>query len=168
MTTIGKIMGGGAPIAAFGGRKEIMDVLAPTGSTFTGGTHGGNPFSVAMAHRTLDLLEAHPEYYAQMDALAARLANGIRALFAQRDIPYAVVQHESIVDFKFRAGPPNRNYDDAKAADKAKYAAYYHAMLKRGIVLPPSQNEVMFVSTAHTESDIDETIAAIAASFEEI
>ena len=66
-----------------------------------------------MAHRVLDLLEAHPEYYAQMDALAKRLADGIRALFAQRGLPYAVVQHESIVDFKFRAGAPNRNYDDA-------------------------------------------------------
>jgi len=141
-----------------------MAVLAPLGGTFTGGTHGGNPFSVAMAHRVLDLLEAHPEYYAQMDALAKRLADGIRALFAERDLPYAVVQHESIVDFKFRAGPPNRNYDDARAADKAAYAAYYHAMLERGILLPPSQNEVMFVSTAHTEQDIDETVAAIADS----
>ena len=164
ITTIGKIMGGGAPIAAFGGREEVMAVLAPAGSTFTGGTHGGNPFSVAMAHRVLDLLEAHPEYYEQMNALAARLADGIRGIFARNDLPYAVVQHESIVDFKFRAGPPNRNYDDAQAADKQKYAAYYHAMLGNGILLPPSQNEVMFVSTAHTEADIDETISAIEVS----
>ena len=71
------------------------------------------------------------------------------------------VQHESIVDFKFRAGAPNRNYDDARAADKAAYAAYYHNMLERGILLPPSQNEVMFVSTAHTAQDVDETVAAI-------
>jgi glutamate-1-semialdehyde 2,1-aminomutase len=161
MTAIGKIMGGGAPIAAFGGREEIMNVLAPSGATFTGGTHGGNPFSVAMAHRVLDLLEAHPEYYPQMNALAARLADGIRAVFERRNLPYAVVQQESIVDFKFRAGPPSRDYDDARAADKQRYAAYYHEMLERGILLPPSQNEVMFVSTAHSEQDIDETIAAI-------
>jgi glutamate-1-semialdehyde 2,1-aminomutase len=161
LTAIGKIAGGGAPIAAFGGREDVMAVLAPIGSTFTGGTHGGNPFSVALAHRVLDLLEAHPEYYVQMDVLAKRLADGIRALFAQRDLPYAVVQHESIVDFKFRAGEPNRNYDDARAADRAAYAAYYHAMLERGILLPPSQNEVMFVSTAHTAADIDETVSAI-------
>ena len=165
LTTIGKIMGGGAPIAAFGGRADVMASLAPEGATFTGGTHGGNPFSVAMAHRVIDLLEAHPEYYALMDALARRLADGIRAIFSQRDLPYAVVQHESIVDFKFRAGPPNRNYDDALAADKKKYSAYYHAMLSRGILLPPSQNEVMFISTAHTESDIDETIQSIHDSF---
>jgi glutamate-1-semialdehyde 2,1-aminomutase len=162
MTAVGKIVGGGAPIAAFGGREDVMAVLAPIGSTFTGGTHGGNPFSVGMAHRVLDLLEGHPEYYVQMDTLAKRLADGIRALFRERSLPYAVVQHESIVDFKFRAGPPNRNYDDARAADKTAYAAYYHAMLERGILLPPSQNEVMFVSTAHTAEDIDETIAAIA------
>lgn len=161
MTTIGKIMGGGAPIAAFGGRADVMSALAPEGSTFTGGTHGGNPFSVAMAHRTLDLLEAHPEYYAQMNELAGRLADGIRAIFRERDLPYAVVQHESIVDFKFRAGPPTRDYDDALAADKRAYGVYYHAMLERGILLPPSQNEVMFVSTAHTRADIDETLGAI-------
>jgi len=164
VTTLGKIMGGGFPIAAFGGRKAIMDVLAPTGSTFTGGTHGGNPFSVSMAHRTLDLVEAHPEYYPQMDALGARLADGIRTIFAEKRLPYAVVQHESIVDFKFRPGPPNRDYDDARAADKAAYAKYYHAMRDRKILLPPSQNEVMFVSTAHTAADVDETLEAIAAS----
>jgi glutamate-1-semialdehyde 2,1-aminomutase len=161
LTAIGKIAGGGAPIAAFGGRADVMSVLAPIGGTFTGGTHGGNPFGVGMAHRVLDLLETHPEYYVRMDVLAKRLADGIRGLFARRDLPYAVVQHESIVDFKFRAGAPNRNYDDARAADKEAYAAYYHAMLERGILLPPSQNEVMFVSTAHTAEDIDETIAAI-------
>jgi glutamate-1-semialdehyde 2,1-aminomutase len=164
MTTIGKIMGGGAPIAAFGGSEEVMAVLAPAGGTFTGGTHGGNPFSVAMAHRVLDLLQRHPEYYDSMRSLAERLAAGIRSIFRERDLPYAVVQHESIVDFKFRPGPPNRNYDDALAADKKQYAAYYHAMLERGILLPPSQNEVMFVSTAHTIADVDETVRAIDAS----
>jgi glutamate-1-semialdehyde 2,1-aminomutase len=164
LTAIGKVMGGGAPIAAFGGRAGVMAVLAPTGGTFTGGTHGGNPFGVAMAHRVLDLLEAHPEYYASMDRIAHRLAAGIRTIFEAKSLPYAVVQHESVVDFKFRPGAPNRNYDDARAADKAAYAAYYHAMLDRGILLPPSQNEVMFVSTAHTEADIDETLAAIAGS----
>ena len=161
LTTIGKIMGGGAPIAAFGGRADVMAVLAPAGSTFTGGTHGGNPFSIAMAHRVLDLLEAHPEYYECMDRLAKRLAGGIESIFERRGLPYAVVQQDSVVDFKFRAGPPTRNYDDARAADKELYAAYYHAMFERGILLPPSQNEVMFVSTAHTEADIDETLSAI-------
>jgi glutamate-1-semialdehyde 2,1-aminomutase len=161
MTAIGKIMGGGAPIAAFGGRNDVMAVLAPDGSTFTGGTHGGNPFSIGMAHRVLDLLESHPEYWCDMDRLARRLADGIRAILVRRGLDYAVTQCESIVDFKFRAGPANRNYDDALAADKRAYAGYYHAMLEHGILLAPSQNEVMFVSTAHTAADIDETITAI-------
>lgn len=160
MTTIGKIMGGGAPIAAFGGRKDVMAVLAPDGPVFTGGTHAGNPFCVAMAHRVLDLLEAHPEYYVQMESLARRLADGLRAIFAQHGLPYEVVQDESVVDFTFRPGCANRNYDDARAADKARYAAYYRAMLERGVLLPPSVNEVMFLSTAHTAQDVGETLQA--------
>ena len=164
LTALGKIMGGGTPIAAFGGREDVMGVLAPDGAAFTGGTHGGNPFCVGMAHRVLDLLESHPEYYAYLDSLARRLADGIRAIFTERNLPYAVVQRESIVDFKFRAGAANRNYDDALAADKAAYARYYREMLDRGILLPPSQNEVMFVSTAHTEEDVNATLDAIAQS----
>jgi glutamate-1-semialdehyde 2,1-aminomutase len=161
LTALGKIMGGGVPIAAFGGREDVMAVLAPAGRTFTGGTHAGNPFCVAMAHRVLDLLETHPEYYAAMNSLAMHLADGIRAILARRGLPYSVVQQESVVDFKFRPGPPSRNYDDARRADRGAYGAYYKAMLARGILLPPSQNEVMFVSTAHTREDVDETIAAI-------
>ncbi len=166
LTALGKIMGGGLPIAAFGGRRDAMDVLAPAGDTFTGGTHGGNPFCVGMAHRVLDLLERHPEYYRQMNAVALRLADGFREIFARRNLPYAVVQQESIVDFKFRAGAPNRNFDDARAADKAAYSRYYRAMLERGVLLPPSQNEVMFVSVAHTPGDVDATLAAADASLD--
>jgi glutamate-1-semialdehyde 2,1-aminomutase len=161
LTALGKIMGGGMPIAAFGGRADVMAALAPDGAVFTGGTHAGNPFGVGMAHRVLDLLETHPEYYAQLDRLGRRLAAGIRMIFERFGLPYAIVQQESIVDFKFRAGAPNRNYDDVLAADATKYAAYYHAMRARKILLPPSQNEVMFVSTAHTDADIDETLAAM-------
>jgi glutamate-1-semialdehyde 2,1-aminomutase len=157
-------MGGGVPIAAFGGREDVMAILAPDGTTFTGGTHGGNPFCVGMAHRVLDLLEAHPEYYRSMNAVAARLADGIRSVLAQRGLPYAVVQQESIVDFKFRPGAANRDFDDARRADGCAYACYYRAMLEHGVLLPPSQNEVMFVSTAHTPGDVDATLAAIEAS----
>ena len=165
LTALGKIMGGGVPIAAFGGREDVMAVLAPEGAAFTGGTHGGNPFCIAMAHRVLDLLETHPEYYATMRAVAERLARGIRTLFSERGVTYAVVQQESIVDFKFRAGPAGRNFDDARAADNGAYAAYYRAMLGRGVLLPPSQNEVMFVSSAHTAQDVDETLAAMRSYF---
>jgi glutamate-1-semialdehyde 2,1-aminomutase len=161
LTALGKVMGGGVPIAAFGGREDVMDALAPHGAAFTGGTHGGNPFCVAMAHRVLDLLEEHPEYYPAMRAVAERLAHGIRALFGECGLSYAVVQQESVVDFKFRPGPAGRNFDQARTADNGAYAAYYRAMLERGVLLAPSQNEVMFLSTAHTPQDVDETLAAM-------
>ncbi len=161
LTALGKIMGGGAPIAAFGGSAGVMGVLAPQGETFTGGTHGGNPFCVGMAHRVLDQLESHPEYYAQLATAAGNLAGGIRRVFAARGLDYAVVQDESVVDFKFRSGAAGRNFDDARAADRKAYGAYYRAMLDRGILLPPSQNEVMFLSTAHTQADVDLTVEAI-------
>lgn len=167
LTAIGKILGGGFPIAAFGGREDVMAALAPIGRTFTGGTHAGNPFSVALAHRTLDLLETHPEYYPQMESIAKQLAGGIRAIFSRRSIPYTVVQLESIVDFKFRAGP-TRNYEDTSAADAEMFAKYYHEMRKRNILLAPSQNEVVFISTAHTSADIQETLIAIDSSLHSI
>ena len=125
------------------------------------GQHGPVAAREEGADRVLDLLESHPEYYGQMRRTAARLAGGIRAIFARKALPFAVVHDESVVDFKLRAGAPNRNYDDARAADREAHAAYYRAMLARGILLPPSQNEVMFVSTAHTDADVDETLAAI-------
>ncbi|MDQ2681635.1 MAG: glutamate-1-semialdehyde 2,1-aminomutase, partial [Candidatus Eremiobacteraeota bacterium] len=124
LTTIGKILGGGFPIAAFGGREDVMAMLAPSGDTFTGGTHAGNPFSIALAHRTLDLLESNLAYYPQMNALARQLADGIREIFARLSLPYSVVQLESIVDFKFRTGS-TQNYDDACASDRAMFARYY-------------------------------------------
>jgi len=161
LTAVGKILGGGFPIAAFGGREDAMVRLAPDGPVFTGGTHAGNPFSVGVAHRVLDLLEARPEYLTQTRALAERLRDGIREIFRRRHLVYTVRQHESIVDFMFCNGPPVRDYDDLTACDAKKYAAYYHAMRDRRILLPPSQNEVMFLSTAHTERDIDETLTAI-------
>jgi glutamate-1-semialdehyde 2,1-aminomutase len=164
LTTVGKIIGGGFPLAAFGGRADAMAVLAPDGPCFTGGTHAGNPFAVGIGLRVLDWLEAHPEAYGAMDRRAQRLAAGIRGVLTELECPLAVVQLESIVDFKFRRGRPNRDYDDARAANRATYAAYYHEMRARGILLPPSQNEVMFLCTEHSDADIDETIAAIAAS----
>jgi glutamate-1-semialdehyde 2,1-aminomutase len=168
LTTVGKILGGGSPLAAFGGRADVMAVLAPDGPCFTGGTHAGNPFSIALGLRTLDWLESHPECYARMDWRAQRLAGGIRAALRALDLNYSVVQLGSIVDFKFRVGRPTRNYDDAVCADASTFARYYHALRKRGVLLAPSQNEVMFLSTEHSDDDIDETIDAVAQSLREL
>ena len=164
LTTIGKNLGGGFPLAAYGGRADVMRVLAPEGPTFAGGTHAGNPFAIAVGLRALDFLESNSDVFAEMRALGERLGNGIRAILAQLGRNYAVVQLESIVDFKFREGPATRSYDDQRFSDAGAYAAYYHEMRARGILLPPSQNEVMFLCTEHTAGDVDETLEAIGSS----
>jgi glutamate-1-semialdehyde 2,1-aminomutase len=168
LTAIGKVMGGGFPVAAFGGRADVMAVLAPEGPCFSGGTHAGMPFGMAIALRVLDHLEANPSLYREMDRRAHTLASGMRTTLRALDLDYAVVQTESIVDFKFRPGPPTRSYDDQRRGDQRAYAAFYHAMRDRGVLLPPSHNEVMFLSTAHGDDDVALTADAVDASLREL
>jgi glutamate-1-semialdehyde 2,1-aminomutase len=168
LTTVGKILGGGFPLAAFGGRADVMAMLAPDGPCFTGGTHAGMPFAVALGLRVLDTLEREPELLIDTDRRARVLAAGIRAVLADLALDYAVLQLESIVDFKFRAGPPARSYDDQRQDDQRAYAAFYHAMRGRGVLLPPSHNEVMFLSTAHGDADVELTLHAIEAALNEL
>ncbi len=168
LTTLGKIIGGGFPLAAFGGRADIMAVLAPDGPCFTGGTHAGMPFAIDMGHRVLDYVAKHPMLLAETATRAAMLAEGLRATLRELGLDYAVLNDESIVDFKFRAGPATRSYDDQQRDDQRAYAAFYHAARARGILLPPSHNEVMFVSTAHTDADITATSAALDAALREL
>jgi glutamate-1-semialdehyde 2,1-aminomutase len=168
LTVVGKILGGGFPLAAFGGRADVMSALAPEGSCFTGGTHAGMPFAVAMGLRVLDHLEREPALYAAIERRARRLADAIRATLRELRLAFAVVQLESIVDFKFRTGPPTRSYDDQQCDDQRAYAAFYHAMRERGVLLPPSHNEVMFLSSAHGDDDIAFTAAAIDAALREL
>jgi glutamate-1-semialdehyde 2,1-aminomutase len=161
LTCVGKVLGGGLPIAAFGGRADVMATLAPEGSVFQGGTFSGNPLCVAAAHALLDALEADPLVYVTLEAHAERLAAGARAAIADAGYRYPVVRIGSIVDFMFREGEPHRNFEEASQADGAAYARYYWAMLERGIHLAPSPMEVMFVTAAHSADDIDTTIRAI-------
>ena len=160
LTAVGKIVGGGFPLAAFGGRAGVMAVLAPDGPCFTGGTHAGMPFAVAMGLRVLDHVERTPGLYTAMERRARVLADGLRRTFASLGLDYAVVQLESIVDFKFRTGPPTRSFDDQQRDDQRAYAAFYHAMRERGVLLPPSHNEVMFLSSAHGDDDVARTLDA--------
>ena len=166
LTCIGKVLGGGLPIAAFGGRAAVMATLAPEGAVFQGGTFSGNPLCVAAAHALLDVLEADPIIYATLDARAERLATGARKALADAGYRYPIVRIGSIVDFMFRDGEPHRNFFEASQADGAAYARYYWAMLERGIHLAPSPMEVMFVTAAHTADDIDATIHAIRESLQ--
>jgi glutamate-1-semialdehyde 2,1-aminomutase len=166
LTCIGKALGGGLPIAAFGGRADVMERLAPDGPAFQGGTFSGNPLCVAAANAMLDRLEGDPAFYADLDALGARLAEGARLAIADAGLGYPVVQLGSIVDFMFRAGTPHATYAQARECDAGAYARYYRAMLEAGVFLAPSPMEVMFLTDAHTEEDVDVTIAAMRSAIE--
>jgi len=161
LTCVGKALGGGLPIAAFGGRADVMATLAPDGPVFQGGTFSGNPVCVAAAHALFDAIEADAQVYSRLEALSKRLADGARAVIADAGAAYPVVQIGSIVDFLFRAGTPHRNFAQASQADGAAYARFYWAMLRRGVHLAPSPMEVMFVTAAHTAADIDYTVGAM-------
>lgn len=160
ITCLGKVLGGGLPIAAFGGRGDVMAKLAPQGPVFQGGTFSGNPACVAAAHAFLDAVESDPDFYPSIERVSRRLAEGLRTLMADAKLPCPVVQLGSMVDFMFRAGPPHRDMRQAIEADATVYARYYHAMLEHGVLLPPSQLELMFLTAAHSEADIDATLAA--------
>ena len=164
LTCIGKALGGGLPIAAYGGRADVMARLAPDGAVFQGGTFSGNPLCVAAAHALLDALESDPDFYRRIDGLARRLAAGASAALAAHGLRYPVVQIASMVDFMFRDGPPHRTFGEARQADVAAYARYYRAMLDRGVHLPPSPMEVMFLTGAHSNADVDATTAAMCQS----
>jgi glutamate-1-semialdehyde 2,1-aminomutase len=160
LTCIGKTLGGGLPIAAFGGPADIMAVLAPDGTVFVGGTFSGNPACVAGAHVLLDTLGEDRGFHERLDRLALRLADGLKNVIRERGRDYPVTQCSSMVDIKFRHGPAHRNMAQALEADPTVYAAFYHAMLARGVLLPPSRMELLFLTGAHTESDVDLTLQA--------
>jgi glutamate-1-semialdehyde 2,1-aminomutase len=167
LTALGKVLGGGFPLAAFGGRAEVMAALAPDGAAFTGGTFSGNPFCLALGHRLLDLLESDPGAIARIDARAEELAAGMRHVLAASGLRYAVTRLGGMVDLKFLPHAP-RDYGEATRADKALFARYYHAMRERGILLAPSSNELMFLSSEHGPAEIDATLRAFDGALEAI
>ena len=158
LTTLGKIIGGGLPVAAYGGRRDMMQRMAPLGPIYQAGTLSGNPVGMRAGIETVKQLDA-PGFYAGLNQKAARLAEGLRAAIAEAKIPAVVNTAGSLLTLFFCEGPV-RNYGDAKRADTKRFAAFFHAMLERGVFLPPSQFEAWFVSAAHGEAEIDATIAA--------
>jgi glutamate-1-semialdehyde 2,1-aminomutase len=155
---LGKIIGGGMPVGAVAGPAKLMDLLAPVGPVYQAGTLSGNPLSVRAGLETLRILkETNP--YGALDAIGARLEAGLRDALAKNDQPGCVNRAGSLVTMFL--GPTRvRDADDARGSDGNKFAKFFHAMIERGINLPPSQFEAMFISTAHTGADIDRTIAA--------
>jgi len=163
LTTLGKIIGGGLPVGAYGGRADIMDRMAPAGDTYQAGTLSGNPLAVAAGIATLDAL-ADGSVYRRINALAERLCKGIAEAAGAAGVTTFGTGVQSMLCTFFCEGPV-RNYTDAKRCDTERYARFFHAVLERGIYMAPSQFETTFVSAAHTEEDIDATVAAAREAF---
>lgn len=160
LTTLGKIIGGGMPLAAYGGRREIMEMISPVGPVYQAGTLSGNPIATTSGITTLELLKQHPEYYQQIEEKAVVLADAFRMRSKRENGSIQVNQIGSLV-CAFFTDQPVCDYDSAVSADTEKYSHYFGAMLERGIYVAPSQFEAMFVSAAHSEEEIGRTAKAI-------
>jgi glutamate-1-semialdehyde 2,1-aminomutase len=158
LTCLGKIIGGGLPVGAYGGRAEIMRMVAPSGPMYQAGTLSGNPLAVSAGLAMLDILQ-DPSVYQYLNRLAQRLARGWREGAALHGVPLRVQRVSSVLT-AFFTGAVVRDYTTVRTADTARYARFFNGMLKRGIYLAPSQFEAAFVSLAHTEAHIDAAIAA--------
>jgi glutamate-1-semialdehyde 2,1-aminomutase len=162
LTTIGKVIGGGLPAAAFGGRADIMQKLAPLGPVYQAGTLSGNPLAMAAGLRTMEIL-ARPGTYDQLEKTGKRLGDGLLQAAIDAKVP-AVMNRVGSMLTLFFCGTPVTDYASAKAADTARFGSFFRNMRDRGVFLPPSQFEAMFVSLAHTDEDIDQIVTAARAS----
>lgn len=158
ITTLGKIVGGGLPVGAYGGRADIMDHILPAGKVFQAGTLSGNPLATAAGIATLKQLRDQPPYE-RLESLSARLATGLSEAATAAGIPHTLARAGSMTTLFFQ-GQPVTDWPSAATCDTKAFARYFWKLLERGVYMPCSQYEALFVSAAHSESDIDQTIAA--------
>ncbi|MFW5931090.1 MAG: glutamate-1-semialdehyde 2,1-aminomutase [Desulfosalsimonas sp.] len=158
LSCFGKIVGGGMPVGAYGGKKEIMEQIAPQGPVYQAGTLAGNPLAMAAGIATLKQIRM-PGFYKNLEETSARLGNGLERLVQRLGIQATVNRVGSMLGLFFAPGPV-ANFEQAKASDTEKFAAFYRGMLEKGIYLPAAQFEVIFVSSAHEMAEIDETLSA--------
>lgn len=158
LTTLGKIIGGGLPVGAYGGRRDVMEMVAPAGPMYQAGTLSGNPLAMTAGIKTLELLR-RPGTYESLAAITQRLSEGLLAIAQEAGHAACGGFISAMFGMFFTAGPVH-NYDDAKKSDLEKFSRFHRGMLERGIYLAPSQFEAGFTSLAHTEADIDATLAA--------
>ncbi|HEY7411707.1 MAG TPA: glutamate-1-semialdehyde 2,1-aminomutase [Vicinamibacteria bacterium] len=163
LTCLGKVIGGGLPAAAYGGRAEVMDQVAPLGPVYQAGTLSGNPLAMAAGAAMLEAVEKEGGPYARLEALGARLEKGLREGARAASVPVTLNRVGSLLTLFFCEGPV-ADYASAKRSDTARFGRFFHAMLDRGFMLPPAQFEAWFVSAAHTEADVDRTVEAAADS----
>ncbi len=166
MTTLGKIIGGGLPVGAYGGRRDIMDQVAPVGPVYQAGTLSGNPLAVAAGLATLRLLKGEPQIYEGLDKKTAMLAEGVAAAASAAGVPLTINRVGSMVTFFFNRGPVT-DWDSSSASRTDLFGKFFRAMLERGVYLPCSQYEAAFTSAAMTEDDISATIEAAESSLKE-
>jgi glutamate-1-semialdehyde 2,1-aminomutase len=159
LTTLGKIIGGGMPVGAFGGRQDIMERLAPLGPVYQAGTLSGNPVAMAAGLATLQGL-SRPGFHAALAARTRSLADGLKAAADEAGIPMCVEAIGGMFGFFFTAEPRVTKFSQVMACDQPRFRAFFHGMLERGVYLAPSAFEAGFVSAAHTEEDIAQTLAA--------
>jgi glutamate-1-semialdehyde 2,1-aminomutase len=160
LVTLGKIVGGGLPVGVFGGRRDLMEMLAPLGPVYQAGTLSGNPLAMAAGLATIGYLQEHSaEVYAQLESRTKTLAEGVAAEAARAGVPMTLNRVGSMWTWFFTAGPV-RNYEEAAQSDTASFGRFHRAMLDRGVWLPPSQFEAAFLSAAHREKEVQATIAA--------
>jgi glutamate-1-semialdehyde 2,1-aminomutase len=164
LTTLGKVIGGGMPVGAFGGKLEIMQKIAPLGPVYQAGTLSGNPVAMTAGLQTLKLIST-PGFFASLSAKVERLASGIQQAAREAGIPLAKNHVGGMFGLFFTEQPQVTDYAGATGCDQERFKAFYHAMLERGVYLAPSAFEAGFVSEAHSESDIEATISAAAEAF---
>lgn len=159
LTTLGKIIGGGLPVGAYGGSREIMDRIAPEGDVYQAGTLSGNPVAMAAGLATLKILHDEPPY-TRLDEWGRMLTDEIAANLSKRDFPFAINRIGSMFSLFF-TGRKVRGYKEVMSCDIERYAGFYRALIKEGVYFPPSQFEVCFVSQAHSQNDLEETVQAV-------
>jgi glutamate-1-semialdehyde 2,1-aminomutase len=168
LTTLGKIIGGGFPVSAYGGKKEIMKLIAPSGPIYQAGTLSGNPVAMTAGYTTLKILyENRKRTYKQLEDKAKTLAENFKAIAQKNNIKIQINQIASMMTVFF-AESEVRDYDTALKSDTNKFARFFNLMLENGVYLPPSQFEAMFFSTAHSDDDIEKTIIAFEKSIKKL
>jgi glutamate-1-semialdehyde 2,1-aminomutase len=166
LTCLGKILGGGLPVGAYGGRREIMGLVAPLGPVYQAGTLSGNPLAMAAGLATLRTL-LEPGSYERLETVSHQLAEGLAEAAREAGVPVRVNRVGSMLTVFF-TGDEVTDYEGARRADTARFARFFHGMLERGVFLPPSQFEALFVSLAHTEAEVEFTVQAALQVFSEI
>jgi len=164
ITTLGKIIGGGLPVGAYGGSREVMDLVAPLGPMYQAGTLSGNPLAMAAGYATLRHLREHRDIYSKLDKLSAELVSGVAAAAKESGIAMTHNRVGSMFTWFFTAGPVT-GWESAAKSDTEAFGRFFRAMLENGIYLPPSQFEAAFMGAAHTEHDIQQTIASAKQAF---